>query len=66
MNNKSSGRKVLSFLGANSVPIMFIIIIAVCIPVVGFSPTFLLNEIVTRFSRNTFLILSLLIPIMAG
>ncbi|MBQ8129527.1 MAG: ABC transporter permease [Clostridia bacterium] len=63
---KTSGQKLLGFLGANSVPIMFIIIIAFCIPVVGFSPTFLLNEIVTRLSRNAFLILSLLIPIMAG
>jgi len=66
MNKQSSGKKALNFLGANSVPIMFIVIIAVCIPIVGFSPTFLLNEIVTRLSRNAFLILSLLIPIMAG
>ena len=66
MKNASSGKKVLNLIGSNSVPIMFIVIIAVCIPVVGFSPTFLLNEIVTRLSRNAFLILSLLIPIMAG
>ena len=66
MNSHSSGKKLLNFLGSNSVPIMFIVIIAVCIPIVGFSPTFLLNEIVTRLSRNAFLILSLLIPIMAG
>ena len=62
----SNGRKALNLLSANSVPIMFILIIAVCIPIVGFSPAFLLNEIVTRMSRNAFLILSLLIPIMAG
>lgn len=45
---------------------MFIIICAVCIPISGFSPGYLLNEIVTRLGRNAFLILSLLIPIMAG
>ena len=45
---------------------MFIIICAVCIPVSGFSPGYLLNEIMTRLGRNAFLILSLLIPIMAG
>ena len=62
----SSGRKALSFLGANSVPIMFILIVGICIPLSGFSPAFLLNEIITRMGRNIFLILSLLIPIMAG
>ena len=62
----SSGKKVLNFLGSNSVPIMFIIIIAICVPIAGFSPAYLLNEIVNRLSRNAFLILSLLIPIMAG
>ena len=60
------GRNAGRFFSSNSVPIMFILIIAVCVPIVGFSPAFLLNEIVTRFSRNAFLILSLLIPIMAG
>ena len=37
-----------------------------CIPLSGFSPSYLINEIVTRMGRNIFLILSLLIPIMAG
>ena len=64
--NKSASKGLLNFLGNNAVPIMFIIIIAFCIPVSGFSPLFLLNEIMTRLSRNAFLILSLLIPIMAG
>ena len=50
----------------NSVPIMFVIICAICIPLSGFSPTYLINEIITRLGRNAFLILSLLIPIMAG
>ena len=54
------------FLANNSVPIMFIIFCAICIPISGFSPSYLLNEIVTRMGRNAFLILSLLIPIMAG
>ena len=49
-----------------SVPIMFIIICAVCIPLSGLSANMLINEIVTRIGRNAFLILSLLIPIMAG
>ena len=55
-----------SFLAGNSVPIMFILICAVCIPISGFSVPYLLNEIMSRLGRNAFLILSLLIPIMAG
>ena len=68
MNTKhtGSGKNLLSFLRNNTVPLMFIIICAICIPISGFSPAYLLNEIITRLGRNAFLILSLLIPIMAG
>ena len=62
----SAGKKVTTFLRNNTVPLMFIIICAICIPISGFSPAYLLNEIITRLGRNAFLILSLLIPIMAG
>ncbi len=58
--------KFLTFLGNNSVPLMFILICAVCIPISGFSMSYLLNEIVTRMGRNIFLIMALLIPVMAG
>lgn len=60
------GSRLLDLAKNNSVPLMFILICAVCIPLSGFSPGYLLNEIVTRMGRNAFLILSLLIPIMAG
>lgn len=50
----------------NSVPLMFVLICLVCLPLAGYSPSYLLNELITRMGRNTFLILSLLIPIMAG
>ena len=63
-NNGSNS--ILELVRNNSGPLMFIIICAVCIPISGFSPGYLLNEIVTRLGRNAFLILSLLIPIMAG
>ena len=64
--SNSGSSKVWGFLRDNSVPIMFIIICAVCIPLSGFSFSYLLNEIITRMGRNTFLILCLLFPIMAG
>ncbi len=64
--NRDGSSKVLSFVRDNSVPIMFIVICAICIPVSGFSINYLLSEIATRIGRNSFLILALLIPIMAG
>ena len=66
-NNTSKSKNSLgSFLRRGSVPLMFIVICAFCIPLSGLSPSYLINEIVTRMGRNAFLILSLLIPIMAG
>ena len=50
----------------NSVPLMFVVLCLICLPLAGYSPSYLINELVTRMGRNTFLILSLLIPIMAG
>lgn len=50
----------------NSVPIMFVLICLICFPLAGYSPSYLINELITRMGRNTFLILALLIPIMAG
>ena len=66
MNDKSFSKKVLGFVQDNTVPLMFVLICAVCIPLSGFSVSYLLNEIITRMGRNIFLILCLLIPIMAG
>jgi len=63
---KNGSNRIIELARNNSVPLMFILICAVCIPVSGFSPGYLLNEIMTRLGRNAFLILSLLIPIMAG
>ena len=65
-SGRSTGKGIGAFLAGNSVPIMFILICAVCIPISGFSVPYLLNEIMSRLGRNAFLILSLLIPIMAG
>ncbi len=66
VNNAPFGKRALQFLSANTVPVMFIIICIVCIPLSGLSAGYLINEIVTRMGRNIFLILCLLIPVMAG
>ena len=67
MNNLMKKKvSVLDLIRGNSVPLMFVLICAVFIPLSGFSGSYLLNEIMTRLGRNAFLILSLLIPVMAG
>ncbi len=59
-------KNIIEFLKKNIVSIMFIIICSICVPISGFSVTYMINEVMTRLTRNAFLILSLLIPIMAG
>ncbi len=54
------------FLSNNIVPIIFIVLCVICIPLAGYSGSYLLSQIITRLMRNSFLVLSLLIPIMAG
>ena len=63
---QSFGQLILKFVRDNSVPIMFVLICAFCIPRADLSWSYLLNEVMTRLGRNAFLILSLLIPVMAG
>lgn len=54
------------YLIQNAVPILFIVVSAFAIPISQFSGTYLVQEMLVRLSRNSFLVLSLLIPIMAG
>ena len=42
--SQSFGQKLLQFIRNNTVPIMFILICAYCIPQAGFSWSYLLNE----------------------
>ncbi|MCL1849489.1 MAG: ABC transporter permease [Clostridiales bacterium] len=51
----------------NIVPLIFIIFTAVCLLLSnGVSFAFFLNELSSRFFRNAFLVLSLIIPVVAG
>jgi len=56
----------LQFLINYAVPIVFTILLVFAIPLSGFSAKYLIREMTTRASRDLFLILSLLIPVMAG
>ena len=59
-------QKVKRFLGNNTVTILFLVICAFGIPLSGYSANYLVSEVVVRIARNSFLIVSLLIPILAG
>lgn len=50
----------------NVVTIMFIILCAVCMGFSGYTPSYVLYELFGRMSRNMFIILALIIPIIAG
>lgn len=67
MKFKKFDKKSLSkALTGSAVPILFIIISAIAIPLSNFSGSFMVGEIITRLSRNSFLVLALLLPVMAG
>lgn len=61
--DKQSMKKLLT---GSAVPLLFLIISIVSIPISGFTGTYLAREIVTRLSRDSFLVLALLLPVMAG
>ncbi len=58
--------RIKLFLIDNAVVILFIALIAFAIPVSRLPGEFLLQEILMRLGRNTFLVVALLLPIMAG
>ncbi len=55
-----------SFLVRNMVTIMFLVLSAVGYKLSGMTPFLFLMDIVARLSRNAFLVLALIIPVMAG
>lgn len=59
-------KNLKKFLINNAVPIIFIVFSIMAIPVSGFSSDYLIQEMIIRLGRNSFLVLSLLIPIIAG
>jgi len=54
------------FLADNIVVIIFLVLTAAATPVSGLSAGYILQEIVTRIGRNSFLVFSLILPVMAG
>lgn len=58
--------KTRAFAIANVVPILFIIVCALGVYYAGSSPAIILMDVVSRFDRNAFLVISLIIPILSG
>ena len=67
---KQSSTKTMNpgvyFLINYAVPIIFTILVAFAIPLSKLSGDYFVRELIIRLSRNSFLILALLIPVMAG
>lgn len=59
-------RKMSHLLTASVVPLMFLIISVAAIPLSHYSGGFLADQVITRLVRNSFLVLALLLPVMAG
>lgn len=63
---KLSNQDMKKILTSSAVPILFLLISAIAIPISKFTGIYLVREIVTRLSRDSFLVLALLLPVMAG
>ena len=55
-----------SFFIENSVPIVFLLISAIGIKYSGVNGAIIMSDVVSRFARNGFFVLSLLFPVLAG
>lgn len=56
----------LQLLTNNAVTIMFVVLSVAGFAISGMNATLYLSDIISRVSRNTFLVLSLIIPVLAG
>lgn len=66
IKNKLQNFSLIDFLADNLVSLLFLTISFIAIPISGLSAHHIINEILTRIGRNSFLVFSLIIPIMAG
>jgi simple sugar transport system permease protein len=64
--NAAARAQISAVLAHAAVPLLFALLCLVGILAARLTPEFLLREMLARFSRNAILVLSLLIPILAG
>lgn len=66
VQEKTLGKKVMEFSIQYSVTILFVIICIFAMIASKMQPVVILSELLTRLTRNSFLVLSLIIPVLAG
>ena len=59
-------KKILSTLKETIVFCIFIVLVAACIILGKQSPAYVVGELISRFSRNSISILSLIVPVLCG
>jgi simple sugar transport system permease protein len=66
LEEKTTSEKIRSFALNNSVTILFGLICLAGVYISELSGFFIVNELLTRLTRNSFLVLALIIPVIAG
>ncbi|MBS4539670.1 ABC transporter permease [Clostridium sp. D2Q-11] len=66
INNETLGKKTKKIMFNNMVTIIFVILCLIGVVLSKLPISFILNELVTRITRNSFLVLALIIPVLAG
>lgn len=66
LNQNTAIDKLRRFVISNIVPIVFIIVCFLGVVYSGSSPAIILMDVISRFDRNAFLVISLIIPILTG
>lgn len=66
IKDKRKSIDIKEFLFDNIVTIMFVILCLIGVKYSGQPIIFIVNELIARISRNSFLVLSLIIPVLAG
>ena len=54
------------FVADNVVVVIFLVLTAIATPISGLSANYIIQDIITRIGRNSFLVFSLILPVMAG
>ncbi|MCD2493060.1 ABC transporter permease [Lacrimispora sp. NSJ-141] len=66
MKNNSKFAKAGSFAKKNIAAIIFILIAIICYSLSGMKPSYVIQQVLLRLGQNSFLVLALIIPIIAG
>jgi len=66
LEKNSIGTSIKRFIFDNKVILLFVLLSIACIAISGSSVSYIAGEVISRFARNTCIVLALIIPCMAG